>query len=372
MKKLLVLSVLLGLMALPMFASDITFGGDATFGFIGDFGDNEAEKVDLTLDVMVAIDDYNSLAISLKGLGALNGTSTIIDDIWVDINDDGVVDPGETITSAYSVPNAVGLDKALASTDVGAWLGLPVGLVVTWGYDDPDANEFEVVTSYENEAVFDFSPTEYWGLGFLLSASMVEVELAFDPGLADTDPGRLLAGLAVKEPIPGLNAEVYYFQNEVIDDLAKGVIGFDAAYSGEFGPVGLKAGAAFAYNLGDSPDAGEEYAFGIGLSAAISMVDLTLGISGDDEDALHTVSASAVAAPVDMLDIYVGMLMDLSDLTNAGEDLQEVDLGINAHVGAVEVYVGYLVTSVGSDERWNSPGVGAPDGGAYIKFDVDY
>jgi hypothetical protein len=371
MKKLLVLSVLLGLMALPMFASDITFGGDATFGFIGDFGDNEAEKVDLTLDVMVAIDDYNSLAISLKGLGALNGTTTIIDDIWVDINDDGVVDPGETITSAYSVPNAVGLDKALASTDVGAWLGLPVGLVVTWGYDDPDANEFEVVTSYENEAVFDFSPTEYWGLGFLLSASMVEVELAFDPGLADTDPGRLLAGLAVKEPIPGLNAEVYYFQNNVVDDLAQGKIGFDAGYSGEFGSVALDAGAAFMYNLADTPAAGDEYAFGIGLAAAISMFDITLGIAGDDEDALHTVSATVVVAPVDMADIYAGVLMDLSDLTNGGEDLQEIDLGVNAHIGAVEAYLGYLVTSVGSGDNWNSP-AGIADGGAYIKFDVNY
>ena len=39
MKKLLVLSVLLGLMALPMFASDITFGGDVTFGFIYNFSD---------------------------------------------------------------------------------------------------------------------------------------------------------------------------------------------------------------------------------------------------------------------------------------------------------------------------------------------
>ena len=67
MKKLLVLSVLLGLMALPMFA-DATFGGDATFGFIGDFGDNITEKHDLTLDVMVAIDDYNSLTINMDGL----------------------------------------------------------------------------------------------------------------------------------------------------------------------------------------------------------------------------------------------------------------------------------------------------------------
>ncbi len=67
MKKLLVLSVLLGLMALPMFASDITFGGDVTFGFVTDFSGERvaAEETDLTFDVKAAIDDYNSLAISM-------------------------------------------------------------------------------------------------------------------------------------------------------------------------------------------------------------------------------------------------------------------------------------------------------------------
>ena len=347
MKKLLVLSVLLGLLVLPVFASDITFGGDTTYGFIGDFGDNFAEKTDLNLDIMATIDEYSSLTINMEGLEA---------------NMDGL---------AGLTADGVDIEKALVVTDVGMWLGLPVGLVASWGFDDPDANEFEVVTNYENEAVFDFSPTEYWGHAFLLSFGMAEVEIAFDPGLASADPGRLLAGLAVKEPIPGLNAEVYYFQNEVVDDLAQGKIGFDAGYSGEFGSVALDAGAAFMYNLADTPAAGDEYAFGIGLAAAISMFDITLGIAGDDEDALHTVSATVVAAPVDMADIYAGVLMDLSDLTNGGEDLQEIDLGVNAHIGAVEAYVGYLVTSVGSGDNWNSP-AGIIDGGAYIKFDVDY
>jgi hypothetical protein len=347
MKKLLVLSVLLGLMALPMFASDITFGGDLTYGFIGDFGDNLGEKTDITFDIKAAVDDHNSLTIEMNGLEA---------------NVDGL---------GALTADGVDIEKALVVTDVGGWLGLPVGLTVSWGFDDPDANEFEVLTGYENEAVFDFSPTEYWGIAFLMSYNIVEVELAFDPCLAETEAGRLLAGLAVKEAIPGLNAEVYYFQNEMVDELAEGKIGIDAAYSGEFGPVALDAGIAFMYNLADSPAAGDEYAFGLGLAAAIDMFDITLGIHGDDEDALHTVSATAVAAPVDMVDIYVGMLMDLSDLTNSGEDLQEIDLGVNAHVGAAEVYVGYVVTEVGSGDNFNSP-AGIADGGAYIKFDINY
>ena len=68
MKKLLILSVLLGLMALPMFASDITFGGDLKYGFIGDFGDDFSEATDITFDIKAAIDDYSSLTINVDGL----------------------------------------------------------------------------------------------------------------------------------------------------------------------------------------------------------------------------------------------------------------------------------------------------------------
>jgi hypothetical protein len=341
MKKLLILSVLLGLMALPMFASDITFGGDATFGFIGDFGDNEAETHDLTLDINAAIDDYNSLAVSLNGLENTTAGST------------------------------VGLDKALVTTDVGAWLGLPVGLVVNWGYDDPDANEFESISDYGNEEIFNFSPQNYWGVEFMLSYEFIEVEFAFDPIIADTEVGLLLAGVAVKEPIPGLNAEVYYFQgNSALGDtFDEGLLGVDAAYSTEFSGFGLDAGVGFVYDMADAAD--PAWSYGVGLAGSYSIATVTVGVDGNENDFLNTVSATVVVAPVDMLDIYAGMWYDLVTL----EDLLEADLGVNAHIGAVELYVGYLVTEYGTDERFNSPGgtVGAvPDGGAYVKFDVNY
>jgi hypothetical protein len=347
MKKLLVLSVLLGLMALPMFASDFTFGGDFTFGFIGDFGDNENEVLDITFDVMAAIDDYNSLTINTDGL------------------ESGDWD---------------GISKALVTTDIGAWLGLQgVGIVVNWGYDDPDMNEFQIISAYENEDPWDFSPAEYVGLDFLISYNIMEIELAFDPGAAATwapgppitgDQGSLLVGLAVKEAIPGLNAEVYYFQGGQVatDEFGEGYIGFDAAYAGEFSGFGLEAGAYFGYNLSDVGDA---WAMGVGLSGAYSMATVTVGLAGNETDALRDISATAVVAPIDMLDIYAGMWYDA-----ANSELVEVDLGVNAHVGAVEMYLGYLVDGdsplfASGDHFHAPPGLGT-ESGAYIKFDVNY
>lgn len=333
MKKLLVLSALLGLLVLPVFAdhASIDFGGDDSFGFIGDFGDNYAEDLDLTWDVIVGIDDYNSFTWSLTGL---------------------------------DVAPAIALDKALTTTDIGMWAGLPVGLKVMWGYDDPDANEFGDVTGYGNQT-YDFSPTEYWGIDFLLSASFFEVELAFDPGLASTDAGRLLAGVAVKEPIPGLNAEVYYFQNEVVDSFEDGAIGVGAAYATDISDISLEAGVSFDYELSDA--ALVAWMYGLGVAVGYSMFDVTLGLAGMEDEALAGMDFTVDIAPFDMASFYAGAVMSFVDGTDT---FQGADLGVNAHVGAVEIYLGYLITENDAGD-YNAPAT-LTDGGMYLEFDVDY
>jgi hypothetical protein len=356
MKKLLVLSALLGLLVLPVFADHVSIdmGGDLTFGFMGDFGDNEAEKVDFTWDVMVGIDDYNSFTWSLANVGTGNA-----------------------------------LDKALVTSDVGMWLGLPVGLMINWGYDDPDANEFQVVSGYGNEEIFNLSPDEYWGLDFLLTYNIVEVEVAFNPGVSGAagDFGYLLAGLALKEPVPGLNAEVYWYQGgsfseaagadgilgtgddgvyTLTDDFSMGQIAFDAAYSTEVAGIGLDVGAAFFYDMDDQ--ATNAWIYGIGLAAAVNMFDITVGLDGNETDALNGVTATVDIAPVDMASLYAGLELSLADGADA---FQGADIGVNAHIGLVEAYLGYLITSVAAGE-YNSDFGPLTDGGMYVKFDVDY
>jgi len=342
MKKLLVLSALLGLLALPMFASDVTLGGDLTYGYIGDFGDTYWRTTTITTDFKAAVDDYNSLVIEMDWLDATNAP-----------------------------------DKAVVTTDVGMWLGLPVGLKVLWGWDDPDANEFQSVSGYGNEEVFDLSLGDSWCLDFLLSASFFEIELAMTPTGAAFDTatdalgpvagaaGELLAGLAVKEPIPGLNVEVYYFQNgAAYDAFDQGLVAFDAGYSAEFSGFALDVGAGFVYDMADAP--AHDWLYGVGLSGSYSIATLTVGLDGNADDILNSVSATAVVAPIDMLDIYAAMWYDM-----ANSDMVEVDLGVNAHMGATQLYVGYLIDNGAGGDNYNAPpGVG--DNAAYFKFDIDY
>jgi len=347
MKKLLVLSVLLGLLALPVFANHVSIdmGGDLTFGTAGDFDAAQKDKVDFTWDVMVGLDDYNSFTWSLVNVGTTNA-----------------------------------LDQALVTTDVGMWLGLPVGFKVMWGYNDPDANEFGDVSGYGNQA-YDFSPNitggqvgEYWGLDFLLSYNFIEVEFAFSPGIADTwvnpatgDQGRILAGLALKEPIPGLNAEVYWFQGGDVatDVLDQGQLGVGAAYATEVGMASLTGGVSFMYDMADA--AAPAWKYGIGLDAGYSMFDVTVGITGMEDSTFDGMTATVDIAAVEQATIYAGMQLSFAD---GADTFQGADLGVNAHIGIVECYLGYNITSNGAGE-YNSD-FGLTDGGAYVKFDVDY
>ena len=325
MKKLLILSVLLGLMALPMFASDITFGGDLTYGFIWDLENGLGETTTATFDIKAAVDDYNSLVIELNTLN----------------------DP---------IP-----DKAVVTTDVGMMFDLPVGVKVLWGWDDPDINEFGGVSGYSNEEVIDVSTGDNWCLDFLLGASFVEFELAFTPSSAAA--GELLAGLAVKEPIPGMNAELYYWQGGA--DYADGWIIFDTAYGGEFGGFAVDAGVEFVYPMLDA----NLWGYGVGLSGAFSIATVTVGVAGTEDDILDNISATAEIAPFDLATIYAGLWYDM-----AGEAMREVDLGVNAHLGATEMYVGYLVdgdSALGAGDNYNAL-VSTGDNGLYFKFDINY
>ena len=252
MKKVLFLFTLLGLMALPMFASDITFGGDLTYGVITDFDDNENDSSTVNFDIKAAIDDHNSLSIE------------------VDVED-------------------FALDKAVVTTNIGTWLELPIGLKLDWGYVDPNANRFMGVSARGNEKIFNFSAGDYWGLNLLATIEMIEIELAFDPGevthdnAVDSDgnpveTGKLLIGMAAKEPIPGLNAEVYYFQNKTVTDvLDEGDIGIDANYATEFSGFALKVGAGVKIPLLEDVD----LAYGFGLKGTYSIATLTVGLDGN-------------------------------------------------------------------------------------------
>ena len=338
MKKLVVLSVLLALMVMPAFASDVTFGGDATYGFISDFSGEVTgfdEKIDLTLDLTAVVDEINTVKWSLNSL---------------------------EIGSALP-------DKAVIVHDLQAWLDLPVGVVLTVGWDDPDANEYQSISDYGNEEIFNFSPNEYWGFDLLVDADMVQFELAMDPGAVDlADPGRLLIGVAAPD-LAGASAEVYYFQNNsLIDEYDLGQIGMDAAYSTEISDIALDVGVAFMLDLDDAAANGWEW--GLGLAAAYDMFGMSLGLDGTENDVLNVMTATVSVDPVDLATIYAWFAMDFSEA--ADETFQVAELGVDAHVGAADMYVGYQISNGLTFADTNNAPAFLADGGFFVKWDINY
>jgi hypothetical protein len=359
MKKLLVLSALLGLLALPAFSADVSFGGDLSFGFITDF-DAEAESTAATIDMKGSVDDYNSVDIRLI-VGNLTGTQTV----WTDFNDDGVVDPGET-SAAFQ--KSLGLEKAAINTDVGAWLGLEgIGVKLQWGYDDPDFNWYGDISNFEKESM-TATPgmTEYWGLDLVLSYGMFELELAGNPGAAG-DAGDFLAGVAVKEPIPGLNAELYLYQaGATTEDWDTMVMTLGAGYTKAFGDFDLEAGLDFRYDMDDAALNAWEY--GVAVTGAYSMIYGEVALTGTETDALDGLYAYVTVAPIDLLKIFADLEMDFADA--AAEVFQGAEFGLEFETGATWWAVGYQINNDAFDGL-NAPAALA-DGGLFFNWDINY
>jgi len=340
MKKLLVLSVLLGLMIVPAFASDVTFGGDLTYGFISDFSGEAVgfgEKFDLTLDMTAVVDEINTVHVS-----------------WNDLEIAGMTP-----------------DKAVIVHDLGAWLDLPVGVVLTTGWDDPDINYYQSLSTYGNEEIGGQDGTEFLGFDLLVDADMVQFELAMDPGYADDlADGQLLIGVAAPD-LMGASVEFYYYQGGAlvpVDEYGEGNVVFDAGYSTEISGIALDAGAAFAYYLGDT--AVPEWEYGVGLAVGYDMFGLDIGLDGNSEDTLNLMTANVMVSPVELADIYAFFAMDFSEA--ADETFQYAELGVDAHVGAADMYVGYQISNGATFADTNNAPAFLADGGFFVKWDINY
>jgi hypothetical protein len=329
MKKLLVLSALLGLLALPAFSADVSFGGDLTYGAISDFSE-VAEDTNATIDMKGSVDDYNSVAISLKGIGG-----------------------------------AVNTEKAVITTDVGAWLDLPVGVRLQWGYDDPDWNWFGDISVFEKESMSAASMAEYWGLDAYITAGMFELEIAGDPASSN-----FLVGAALMEPIEGLNAELYFWQGDAaLGSWEESQIHFGAGYGGAFGDFDLEVGANFMYDMEENVT--NAWAYGFAVTGAFSMIYGEVALTGNETDALNRVYVYATVAPIELLKIFVDAELSLADGTEA---FQGAEFGLEFETGATWWAVGYQINN-DTFENLNSPAAPAatlPDGGLFFYWDINY
>jgi len=332
MKKLLVVFsaiLLVVAFAVPALASEVTWSGEFTFGGITSFqaGETNNGYDYLYTDAEWAVDDYTTVLFEFGGVAGGNWT----------------------------------VDAAYLKTDLGAALGTGFGLTVKGGYTSLYSSKFEVSgNAYERTPI----RSNIAGSGFYATFDfdMATLDVGFNmepkPGAAPVaDYGVLLT---LPEVGPAV-VEAFYMINDNED--FKGAFGADAKVT-DLGPASVAVG--FKYDT-----AAETWAYGVGVSAAVSMATVGASLNGNDVDTLNQVGIDLNVAPADEYGLDVGIGLSMAD---GADTFQGADISGYYKAGASKWVVGYLITKQGY--TYAAPATSAAEpaggGGLYIKCDVDF
>jgi hypothetical protein len=340
MKKVIITGLMLVVLASFAMASDVTLGGDITYGVvIGTATDpwNVGEVKAATVDVKAAVDDYvNSVVALTAGSGI-----ALLEDAWVKVN----------------LGNMFMMDSG-------------IGWTLTAGYESIADNSFVSTTALGKENVANAAVGSAWIMG------------------TDID---LMGFLTIRFAVQPANTNDFFvgaFTKQTFGDISVNAeVMFDAAGQAEIGDGNLIVDGEFKMNIGDIKlDLGAgmrmsmmtdgDLAYGVGLGVDYgTLFGIAAGFDGNSTNALNFVNIDLTIDPVDLLDIRAGVLLSLAD---GAEMFQGADMCIILNVGKADIYLGYLVSTAGTGqgEIWADAYAldadGLKVGGPYIKVDLDY
>jgi hypothetical protein len=354
MKKLLVVFAAITLVfgfAVTAMAADASFSGEFSFGFATVF-DWEKDAMgwgDLELNFEIMADDYNTITLETN-----------------------FEDPNFLIGGSVFL-----IDTAKLDTDLGAYFGLPIGLVHSAGWHEPGGE------SYPDETTgYEFEDQTQDGLGEATTAIGLEanyddiaiIDVAFS--VAQGEQGDLDAatgeggfdayfGVAVPDIADLVSAEAYY----AIQDSSefKGFFGIDA----QTAPIAdmVTAGVSFAFSTQDDAVKAWDWIYGIGASAEVSIAKIGVSMTGNSEDTLDLLGIDCNLALTDDFGADVGACLGFYD---GAETLQHVDLSAYASVGTATVRLGYVITDTTKavkDPDYKAPAI-LQDGKGGLYFNV--
>jgi len=327
-KGIIVLIMVAGLVA-PTFASDFTFGGDLTFGAIWDLtNDTTGTTMTATADIKSAVDDYNSVTVSIK-----------------------------------SSSEDILLERAELDTKLGDYFMMDSGVGITSyvGYMDLNDKSYVSTSTVGNENVANSGVGVSWMMGLDVDLmGYATLRAAFDP-MTEND---FFVGLFTSQSMGDASfaAEVFFDGNKAASASDGNVIA-DGEFKLTAGDIALDVGLGIRYEM--AAGAGLNWGAGVGFDYG-TLFGLDAGIDGNP-DGLNKVSIGVAVDPIDLIDLRAAITLSLASGT---EMFQGADVAAIFNVGAVDIYAGYLVTSVGGGKKW-APAAAA-DGGPYLKFDINY
>jgi hypothetical protein len=331
-------------MALPLMA-EVTLSGELEFGFMTDFDAGYgADYGNAYIDLTATVDDNNTVKAEFYATPD-DATPIVFQFFYLSSN----------------------LGKALGLEDMGVGAKLDVGFL------RPQNERYSVMAGYNVDRAYSFRGTpKNWIDAVDLTLTLmntINVEVAFNPNvlIEQAVPNWWLGAFGT---FGALSAEAYYFSNGNPDN--KGVLGVAAKYAMDVASgINLAGLVDFSYDLNDVDVDGvvDEYSYGVGAALTYaSLVKVTAGLNGNEEDALNRAAVTLDVTPTANAGINLGIGMNLAD-TPTAEDLDNVDISGFYKTGAATWRLGYLITETGSAMGDYKAPAALLDGGLY--FDVD-
>jgi hypothetical protein len=322
-------------------AAVLKASGELTFGSISPFDSADAAIgfANMYVDFTLWPDEYNSVLFELAGT-----------------TDFEQVEP----TMPYFE----------LTTDVGAFLGLPVGLKNTAGVTSLYTNKYEVTGhAYERTLVRTAIDPLAWK--FAVDAGMVQLTAAL--GFGETDPAGDGAfndiGVYAFVPDVGGIAEVEAWYLAQDDPDYKGKFGFSAKADGLVGGM-LGVAGGFMYDTTDAADAAElRWNWGAGVSVDYMMAAIGVSANGHETNVLNLAAIDVDLAFGDFGLIGTAAIWD-ADATDENDfGFYGAEIAGYISVGNSKWTVGYEITE---DAYAYSPSKAGPQGGVFVNADIDF
>lgn len=314
--------------AAPLFAVEADWTGEFEFGGITSFDAAEVNYgyANIYFDSTLAIDDYNSVVFELYGENMNFGMPAGTPVFW-------------------------GLGWAVLDTDLGAYMGLPVGLMTRAGYANLKTREYEV-TGHAWERAFnnalmpnlDGDGRAWIGNEAFFQVTtdfdMAKLNVAWNMGTFDGATAGFNTDYAFLLELPEIgpaSAEVGYFINDT--DQFTGPLAFNVQALGIADMVDFAAG--FMYDTTDG--ALTAWAYGVGLAASYNIAKLGVSFQGYEESAFNKMAIDLNVEQGDIgADIGAGLYLD-SDVYP--DTFGGIDVSAYYKPGASKWRLGYVYSN---------------------------
>ena len=342
MKKVILLimsALLIFALAVPAMA-DVSWSGRLLGSMVTAFAPKEGKATYsyyyLYTDLIAEVDEYNTLTFEFGGNGA----------------------------SAGGVATQWNVDAAFIDTDVGAYFGLPVGVMGTFG------NFWACTRKYEAT----WHATERAPLRQCNHINAVKAALDFGMGelAVLTSIGDDFAGTAGIQPVQAViltmpelgpvDLEVFMYGKGQED--FKPIIAGDVKIA--FAPVDVAAGFGFDLSKGDHLGGTQEWAYGVGAAADLGMFRAGAAINGNSDDVLNAVVLEAGAELMEGIRADAGVGLSLAD---GADTFQGAEISVALEPGASTWRIGYIITTTGYSY---TSVTSLTDGGLFVQGDLSF